>query len=208
MNVLQKKNTGHGNRGAPEREKLKKRMEPDRAAMHQDSELNETRADKILRDWAAELALNRDNVQDDQACLSVVEFLLAREIYAMELTCIREVYPLREFTPLPCTPAFITGIMNIRGRIVSIVDLKKLFDLPEKEITNLSRVIILSSDHMEFGILADAVSGVRNIPLNTVQPSLPTLTGIREQYLRGVTGDRVVILDGEKILADPDMVVR
>ncbi len=172
------------------------------------NELSEKQSDKILRERAAKLALDKERVEDEQACLRVVEFMLAREKYAMELAYIREVYPLKEFTPLPCTPPFVTGIMNIRGQIISIIDLKKVFDLPEEGITNLNRVIILSSDEMEFGILADEISGVRNVSLNTIQPSLPSLTGIREQYLKGVTGDRVVILDGEKILADPNIIVK
>jgi purine-binding chemotaxis protein CheW len=60
---------------------------------------------------------------------------------------------------------------------------------------------------MEFGILADVVLGVRRIPLTDIQPSLPTLTGIREDYLKGVTGEQVVILDAEKLLSDKKITV-
>ena len=61
---------------------------------------------------------------------------------------------------------------------------------------------------MEFGILADAVTGIRKISLDIIQPVLPTLTGIRAEYLKGVTDERVVILDAKKILGDEKIIVK
>jgi len=61
---------------------------------------------------------------------------------------------------------------------------------------------------MMFGILADAILGVRRIALAGIQPSLPTLTGIREKYLKGITPERTVVLDAGKLLADEDIVVQ
>ena len=116
-------------------------------------------------------------------------------------------HPLKEFTPLPGTPPFVFGIINFRGQILSIIDLKKFFELPEKGLTDLNRVIILHSKEMEFGILADAILGLRAIPIKAMQPSLPTLTGIRTAYLKGVTEDRMVILDGAKVLSDKKLIV-
>ncbi len=87
------------------------------------------------------------------------------------------------------------------------MDLKVFFDLPDQGFTNLSQVIILSSDKMEFGILADAVLGVAEISKNDIQPSLPTLTGIRADYLKGITGNGIVVLDVEKLLTDEKMCI-
>lgn len=140
--------------------------------------------------------------------LEVVQFLLAHETYAIESRYVREVYPLENLTPLPCTPAFVLGIVNVRGEILTVIDIKRFFDLPEKGLTDLNKVIVLQSGDMVFGILADAINGVRDIPLVGIQPSLPTLTGIREEYLRGVTAEHVVILDAEKLLADEKIVVQ
>ena len=163
---------------------------------------------KMLKERARSLAKEPKGIEEDESHLEVVEFMLAHERYALELTHIREVYPLKELTPLPGTPDFVLGIINIRGQILSIVDIKRFFDLPEKGLTNLNQVIILQSEEMEFGILADEILGTKSIPANTIQDSLPTLTGIRAEYLKGVTGDRVVILDGEKIVSDEKMVVK
>lgn len=163
--------------------------------------------DKILKDRARNLAQEPEKKTAADEYLEVLEFLLANEKYAIESSCVQEVYPLRELTTLPCVPPFILGIINVRGRMISVIELKKFFELPEKGITNLNKVIILSTDEMEFGILADAILGVKAVPVSEIQPSLPTLTGIREEYLRGVTKDSVVILDAKRLLSDKKIVV-
>lgn len=139
--------------------------------------------------------------------IELLEFRLAQERYALETRYVREVCPLKDLTPMPCTPAFVLGIVNVRGRIVPVLDLKKFFDLPEEGLTDLHRIILLEGDELEFGLLADAIAGVRSIGADTIQPSLPTLTGIRSDYLRGVTAERLVILDVARILADPTITV-
>ena len=95
----------------------------------------------------------------------------------------------------------------MRGKALSVIDLKKFFDLPEKGLGDLNKVIVLSSAAMEFGVLADVIVGIKKIRLSDLQPSLPTLTGIRKDYLKGVTGDRLVVLDAGKILSDKKIVV-
>jgi purine-binding chemotaxis protein CheW len=86
-----------------------------------------------------------------------------------------------------------------------VVDLKKFFDLPARGLTNLDKVIIVTDGRMEFGLLADAVAGVREMAPGGIQQALPTLTGVRAEYLKGVTADRLVVLDAGKLLADPAM---
>jgi purine-binding chemotaxis protein CheW len=167
--------------------------------------LEQTR--EILKSRARVLARPLGNQQAGEATIEVVEFRLAHERYAIEQGAVREVYPLKDLTPLPCTPAFVPGIMNLRGQILPVIDIKKFFDIPEIGITDLHQVIIVHGGEIELGILADAVAGVRSIALSAIQRSLPTLTGIREEYLKGVTNEAVVILDITKILTDPKLTV-
>lgn len=141
------------------------------------------------------------------ASREVLEFVLAQERYAIETAWVREVVPLRELTPLPGLPAYVLGIIQLRGRIVSVLDLKKFFDLPDKGLSDLNKAIVLNDGAMQFAILADLIVGVRHLPLAEIQPALPTLTEIRADYLLGVTGRREVLLDGGKLLADPAIVV-
>jgi len=139
--------------------------------------------------------------------LEVLEFRLTYETYAIELCWVHETCPLTDLTPLPGTPAFVAGIINLRGRIVSVIDIRRFFDLPIKGLTDLNKVIVLQGEEMEFGILADEIIGTRSIPVANVQPTLPTLTGIREEYLQGITADRTVLLDGKRLLGDRGLIV-
>lgn len=140
-------------------------------------------------------------------CVEAVEFLLGGERYAIESSFVGEVHPLKELTPLPGTPPFLLGLMNMRGKILSIIDIRRFFELPEREGGALGKVIILHDAAMEFGLLADAIVGVCTIPLRLLQPPLPTQAGIRADYLKGVTGERLALLDAGKLLADRRLVV-
>lgn len=162
---------------------------------------------RILKARARELAQEPGQAQDADA-LEIVEFMLAHERYGVEISFVREIHPLTALTPVPCTPAFVLGIVNLRGEIVSVLDFKKFFELPDKGLTDLDKVVVLQSETMRFGVLADAILGVRRIALAAIQPSLPTLTGIREQYLRGVTPERTIVLDAQRLLADEGIVVQ
>jgi purine-binding chemotaxis protein CheW len=140
--------------------------------------------------------------------IEVVEFTLAYERYAVESFYVRQVASLENLTPLPCTPAFVLGIVNLRGVIFPIIDLRKLFELPERGLTDLNKIIVLQSGKILFGILADTVIGVGRVLLTHLQPFLPTLTGVRKNYLKGITRERLVVLDAEKLLMDESIVVQ
>ncbi len=162
---------------------------------------------EILKARARALAREPQPEQEAADAIEVIEFVVAQERYAVESAFVREITPLNELTPLPCTPPFVLGVVNVRGQILSVIDIKKFFDLPEKGLTDLNKVVILRSESMEFGVLADLIVGTRAVFVRELQPSLPTLMGIREEYLRGVTADRTVVLDAGKLLSDPKIVV-
>jgi purine-binding chemotaxis protein CheW len=164
-------------------------------------------ATQVLRARAQALARPPEHAPVAATLLDVLEFRLAQERYAVETRFVREVYPLKDLTPLPCVPPFMLGIVNVRGHILPVLDLKKFFDLPEQGLTDLHRIILVRGDDLELGLLADVIVGVRSVPVESLQPSLPTLTGIRGDYLKGVTGERLVVLDLARILADPKIIV-
>jgi purine-binding chemotaxis protein CheW len=164
-----------------------------------------TDKEKVLEERAK--VLGRVAAETVTETLEVLEFFLAHERYAIETSYVREVYPLKALTPVPCTPAFVLGIINVRSQILSIIDLKKFFDLPERGVTDLNKVIIVHKDKMEFGILADAILGVRRIAAAEIQPSLHLFSGAQAEYLRGVTRERLVVLAAEKLFSAKDLVV-
>ncbi len=162
---------------------------------------------EIFRSRSKELADELYEQNDDTGYFEVVEFILSFERYAIESFFVSEVTSLRDFTPVPCTPPFVLGITNIRGKIISVIDIKRFFNLPEKGLTNLNRVIVVQTPDMELGILADSIMGVRLISHNDIQPTLTTSTDIGSEFLQGVTEDRMIILDVEKILCHPQIII-
>jgi purine-binding chemotaxis protein CheW len=169
--------------------------------------LSAKEAKAVLKARARVLAEPAHSDDSEGERIDILEFLLSGETYAIETSFIAETFPLVDFTPLFCTPPFVMGIINVRGRIVSIVDMRKFFDLPVVGLSNLNRVIVVRDGKMEFAVLADSIVGMRSLPRRDLQASLPTLTGIREEFLTGVTADRLALLDMGKILADRRLIV-
>lgn len=161
----------------------------------------------LLRKRAHALALNENDGADIQECIEIIVFRLAYETYGIESSFVREVYPLKDFTTLPGTPQFVLGIINVRGQIVSVIDLKRFFNLPERGLGELNKVIIMSNDRMEFGILADSVEGTQRVVRNDILGSPSGAEMIGEKYLKGITKEHIMILNAESILNDDKIIV-
>ncbi len=145
---------------------------------------------------------------EERESLEIIEFNLAGESYGVELDFVREVHSLKDFTPLPGAPPFVLGIINLRGEILSVVDLKKFFSLPERGLGELNKVIVIHNQRMEFGILADVIVGTRRVALEEINPTPPTVTGIGAEFLRGVTLDRLVVINAQRVLEDKEIIVQ
>lgn len=162
---------------------------------------------QILRARAQQLARPLQSDIVEEVLLELLEFRLANESYALETRYVQEVYPLKDLAPMPCAPTFVLGMVNVRGNITPVIDIKKFFNLPDKGLTDLHRIILVQGNDIEFGLLADVIVGVRSIAADSLQPPMPTLTGIHSDYLKGVTEEYLVVLDLDRILADPRIIV-
>jgi len=151
------------------------------------------------------ISVNNEEVSEEQ--IEVLEFMLASEKYIIESSFVIEVIPLKELTPLPCTPEFILGIINVSGRILAVINIKKFLNLPEKGITNLNKVILLKYQDIELGILADEIIGCTHIYPNKLQATITTLKGIQNDYLDGITEDRSILLNIKKILKSEMIII-
>jgi purine-binding chemotaxis protein CheW len=187
-------------------------MQQSVAQIEKSMQVSDEEKQVILEKRAQKLALKDKDIKDEET-LELVEFRLADEHYGISCNYVREVYPLKDLTPIPGTPKFVMGIVNVRGEIVSVVDLKQFFQMPIKGLTDLTRVIILEAKDkelgvdMEFGILAEEVMGTISLPKSYIQPPLPTLTGVRADYLHGVAKNRLIVLDALKLLSDKNIIV-
>jgi purine-binding chemotaxis protein CheW len=162
----------------------------------------------VLNARAAELAREGDDRVAAGEMLEILAFMLGQEGYGIETRYVREVTPLNELTRLPGSPSFILGIVNLRGQVLSVCDIRKLFDLPVLGVGDQDRVIVLRHEGMEFGILSNSILGVLQVATADLQPGLPTLTGVGADILKGITRDRMAILDGARLLTDEKIIVR
>lgn len=164
-------------------------------------------AEKILKARAEALARLVIGGKSRPDRIPVIAFGIAHERYAIELTRVRTIHALTHLTPVPGAPGFIKGIFNLRGEIISVVDLKYFFELPEPPDQKAGIVIILADQDLEFGILIDAVHGVSEIGPDDIHTGLPTLSGIRREYVKGVTAAGIAVLNDEKLLNDPKLII-
>jgi purine-binding chemotaxis protein CheW len=162
---------------------------------------------EVLRRRAGVLARRPPAAEPDTPVISLLEFQVAGERYGLDVRYVQEVCRWRQFTRLPGTPAFLAGIMNLRGRVLSVVDLRRLLELPDPGLPAANKVIVLRHAAMTLGVLAREILGMRAVPLRSLHPPLPPLDGKRLEYLQGITPEWTAVLDAEKLLEDQRLVV-
>ncbi len=160
----------------------------------------------ILAERARVLSKNPDG-QDEIETLPVVVFSFGDHRYAIDARFVKEIQSLANLTPVPCTPSFVAGVVNLRGTLYSLVDLRRFMDLPIKGVTDLNQILLVSGAGMELGFLAYEVLGLKKIPLDEIKAPLPNDENVAKEFVTGVTTDLTVILNLEKVLSDPKMVV-
>ena len=128
--------------------------------------------------------------QVEDTRLRFVVFLLAGVEFAVEIGKAREIIRVVEMTPMPKAPRFLEGIINLRGQIIPVLDLKKRFDLPRVEAGDDARVVIAEREGQVVGLLVDKVSEVRKIYDTDISAPPESILSIPGEYLAGVAGDK------------------
>jgi purine-binding chemotaxis protein CheW len=145
--------------------------------------------------------------EENTESIEVLSFTLGAERYAIASPYISEVLPVHQITSLFALPDYIAGICYVRGRVISVIDLRLLFQLPGVGLTDRNTLVLLQNKQMEFGLLVDSILGIRQLDLTGLHSSLPNLDPIRLRYLQGVTRDQTVLLDGHALLTDPELII-
>ena len=159
---------------------------------------------QVLRKRAGELAREIPPEQEEEI-LRIVEFGIGAQRLAFEAAWVQEVFKPRELFAVPGAPSFIAGVVNLRGRIVSVVDLRRLLGSTPPAAEKPRIVLLLSEPAMEFGILADRLEGAREVRRRELAPPPPTLPEPRRRYLLGVLPGAVSLLDARRLLTAPSM---
>lgn len=118
--------------------------------------------------------------------LKVIVFALGDEEYGVEVDRVRTIERMQPLTRVPKTPAFIKGVINLRGVVTPVIDLRGRFQLPESEYTENSRIIIVGVGELEVGMIVDAASDVIDVNTDEIEDPPEIVGGIKAKYLRGV----------------------
>ena len=157
----------------------------------------------ILLARARKLAQPRVQSEEQTHHLDITCFTVAGERYGFESRFIREIIPVSHITPLPGVPAFIAGIMNLRGRILCLMEPGVLLGLTTPPPQEGALVIVLASESQEFGLLIETLRGVCRLPRHALQEQLPTLSEQGRRYLQGIGPQQLILLDAQAMLHDP-----
>ncbi len=166
------------------------------------------RKQELLRARAAALSSAPVN-QDREAAFDVIVFRICNERYGIESRFMKEVCAINALTMIPCTPAWLSGIINLRGRIVAVLNLIKLFNLPDTETETRKPAVVVVGDHeFECGILAHEIAGHRTVFKDEIQETAHrTALEAPPKWLKNITADRLIILDYAKIRSDKSIIV-
>jgi purine-binding chemotaxis protein CheW len=164
--------------------------------------LSPVQAKARMDERARRLAEPHVNPAHAAEALSVVTFALHRERYAVEARYVREIVRWVEPARVPGAPTFLLGVVNLRGELLPVVDLRAMFDVAVAAPTALSRTIVLGRERAELGVLADAVHEVTALTGEEVLPTPAFTAVVGRAYLRGVTADSLIVLDAEAVLSD------
>ncbi|WP_027414624.1 chemotaxis protein CheW [Aneurinibacillus terranovensis] len=128
--------------------------------------------------------------------IKVIVFRLLDEEYGVEVDQVKSIERLEHITRVPRTPKFVKGVINLRGVVTPIVDLRRRFGLAEAEYNESTRVIIVGVGEIEVGLIVDSANDVIDIPVNAIEPPPEVVGGIEAVYLRGVAklAKRLLIL--------------
>jgi len=145
-----------------------------------------------------------DNGSAAKAERQLVVFDLVPEAYGVDIGTVREIIRVQEITHVPNAPDFVEGVINLRGKVIPVVDLRKRFGMPPVEQTKESRIVVVDIAGEDIGVMVDAVTEVLRIAQDTVETASSIITTADSYYILGIAklGERLIILlDLEKVLS-------
>lgn len=146
-----------------------------------------------------------DGSDHDADLIQLVTFRIGEEEFGVDILAVQEIIRLMQITMVPRAPALIEGVINLRGKVIPVINMRTRFNLPQVVHDSNTRIVVMELGQKIVGFLVDAVSEVLRIPAATVEEAPPVVAGIGAEYIRGVgkLDDRLLILlDLDHLLSD------
>ena len=148
-----------------------------------------------------------EDVEIDEGTTNLVTFRLGSGEYAIDIMQAKEIIKMEKITLIPNAPYFVEGVINLRGNIIPIIDLKKRFNLEESEGDKNTGIIIAKIEDVDMGIMIDSISKVVSMANSDIQPPPSMLQGIGQRYIKGVgkmEDKLLVVLDLDKLFTNEE----
>ena len=138
--------------------------------------------------------------------LQLVSFRVEDEEFGLEILRVQEIIRVQQLTRVPASPDFIEGVINLRGRVIPVVSLRKRFGLGPTPLDKQTRIIVVEVNGAVLGFMVDAVSEVLRLAANTVEPA-PRLGRVEREYVRGVgklDNRLLILLDIDRLMSEAE----
>lgn len=152
--------------------------------------------------------VDAEEVEADQKLIQLVTFSIGEEEFGVNILQVQEIIRTMEITNVPRAPEFVEGVINLRGKVIPIVDMRSRFGLESKDHDKYTRIIVVEIGMIIVGFVVDSVSEVLRIPASSVQPPPPVVAGMDSDYIDGVgkLEDRLLILlDLDSLIDNEEM---
>ncbi|GLI53049.1 MULTISPECIES: chemotaxis protein CheW [Thermodesulfovibrio] len=149
------------------------------------------------------LVVSEKKTGGDIKILQLVTFTLGGEEYAVDILKVQEINRMKEITRVPNAPYYVEGVINLRGKVIPVISLRKKFGLPEEEETSKQRIMIMDIQGITIGLIVDSVSEVLRISTDIVEPPPPMTYSVSSEFIWGIAKleDRLIILlDMDKLI--------
>lgn len=147
-----------------------------------------------------------DNLDEDSEVLQFVTFTLNNESYAVDILNVQEINRITEITKVPNAASHVEGVINLRGKVIPVINLRKKFHFKDKPADYTSRIIIMGINGVTNGLIVDSVSEVLRVPSSIIEPAPSMSSELSSKFIKGIAkmDDRLIILlDIDKLIGEP-----
>jgi purine-binding chemotaxis protein CheW len=149
------------------------------------------------------MSTNKERKIEATELLQLVTFNIGKEEFGVDILCVQEINRMTHITKVPNAPYFVEGVINLRGRVIPVIDLRLKLKIEKKEYDKNTRIIVVEVDNKTIGFIVDSVNEVLRIPANLTEAPPDMVSGIDSEYIKSVgkLEDRLLILiDIQKVI--------
>jgi purine-binding chemotaxis protein CheW len=169
--------------------------------------LNNQKAVEVLKQRAQALAVQEEEAEDKNKKSTYLCFSLSQELYCLPVEAVVEIQPAGRITPIPHTPPWYAGIVNIRGSILPVISLAELIGL-KAEASSKSQMVIVSYKNYKLCFLTGAVKGLKEIDHSELKIEASLTNMVNNEFIRGIANSQFIVLDIEALLRSQKLIVK